>query len=83
MNNEEAVREELGVAQSKCSGIYYDTYEAIDQHYHHRQDTLCIEHKIETKSWDKRVTSSLFWVYVVDVWLMYTGATIDTLHPEP
>ena len=42
-----------------------------------------MEHKIETKIWDKRVTTSLFEMYVVDVWLMYTGATTNTLHPEP
>ena len=44
---------------------------------------MCIELKIETKIWDKRVTASLFGMYVVDVWLMYTGDTTDTLHPEP
>ena len=38
-NNEEAVREELVVAQPKCSEIYYDTCASIDQHNHHRQDT--------------------------------------------
>ena len=77
------MREELFVAQSKYSEIYYDTCAAIDQHNRHRQDTLCIERKIKTKSWDKRVTTSLFWMYVVDAWLMYTGATIKTLHSEP
>ena len=62
--------------------IYYDTCAEIDQHNRHRQDTLCIERKIETKSWDKCVTTSLFGMYVVDTWLMYTGATTDTLQPE-
>ena len=42
VNNEEAVREELFVAQPKCLDIYYDTYAAIDQHSLQRQDTLCI-----------------------------------------
>ena len=83
VNNEEAVCEELVVAQPKCSEIYYNTCAAIDQHNSHRQDTLCIKRKIETKIWDKRVTTSLFGMFVVDEWLMYTGATIDTLHPEP
>ena len=55
----------------------------MDQKNRHRQDTLCIECKIETQIWDKRVTTSLFGMYVVDAWLMYTGATADTLHPEP
>ena len=63
--------------------MYYDTCAAIYQHNRHRQDTLCIERKLETKIWDKRVATSLFGMYVVDAWLMYTGDTIDTLHPEP
>ena len=29
------------------------------------------------------MTTSLFGMYVVDAWLMYTGTTTDTLHPEP
>ena len=28
------------------------------------------------------MTTYLFGMYVVDAWLMYTVATIDTLHPE-
>ena len=78
-----AVHEELVVAQPKCLDIYYNTCAAIYQHNHHRKDTLCIERKIETKIWDKRVTTFLFGIYVVDTWLIYTGATTDTLHPEP
>ena len=35
------------------------------------------------KIWDKRVTTSIFGMYVVDAWLMYSGATIDILYPEP
>ena len=63
--------------------IYHDTCAAIYHHNHHRQDILCIELKIESKIWDKRVTIYLFGMNVVDKWLMYTGATIDTLQPEP
>ena len=77
------MHEELVVAQPNFSDIYYDTCAAIDHHNLHRQDTLCIERNIETKIWDKRVTTSLFRMYVVDAWLMYTGATTDTLHSEP
>ena len=77
------MREELVVAQPKCLEIYYDTCAAIDQHNRHRQDTLCIKRKIETKIWDKRVKTYLFGMYVVDVWLIYTGAKIDTLQDEP
>ena len=77
------MREELVVAQPKCSEIYYNTCAAIYQHNRHRQDTLGIKRKIETKIWDKCVTTSLFGMFVVDAWSMYNGATIDTLHPEP
>ena len=77
------MHEELVVAQPKYSEIYYDKCAEIDQHNHHRQDTLCIERNIETKIWDKRVTTSLFGMYVVYAWLMYTGSTTDTLHPAP
>ena len=83
VKNKEAVREELVVAQPKCSDIYYNTCVAICQHSRHRQDTLCIERKIETKRWDERVTTSLFGMHVVDAWLMYTGDMVDTLQPEP
>ena len=82
-NNEDPIRQELTVPQPKCSEIYYDVCASIDQHNRHRQDTLRIERKIETKSWDKRVTTSLFGIYVVDTWLMYKGATTDSVHPDP
>ena len=83
VNNEEAERQDLNVSQPKCSDIYYNTCEAIDQHDRHRQDTLKVERKMQTKSWDKRVTSSIFGMYCVDAWLMYRGCTKDTLHKEP
>ena len=38
---------------------------------------------MQTKSWEKRLTSSIFGMYCVDAWLMYRGCTIDTLHKEP
>ena len=83
VNNEEAVKQKLTIPQPKCSEIYYNTCGAIDKHNRHRQDTLMLEKKIETKTWDKRVTTSLFGMYVVDAWLMYKGATTDSLQPDP
>ena len=71
------------MSQIKISEIYYKTCAAIDQHNRHRQDTLKAERKMQTKSWDKRVTSSIFGVYCVDAWLMYHRCTADTLHKEP
>ena len=38
---------------------------------------------MQTKYWDKRVTSSIFGMYCVDAWLIYRGCTTDTLHKEP
>ena len=60
VNNEEADRQELTVFQPKCSEIYYNTCAAIDQHNRHRQDTLKVKRKIETRYWEKRLTSSIF-----------------------
>ena len=83
VNNEEAERQELTVYQTKSSEIYYNTCAAVDQHNRHLQDTLKAEQKMQMKSWDKRVTSSIFGLYCVDAWLMYRGCTTDTLHKEP
>ena len=66
VNNEEAERQDISVSHTKCSKIYYNTCSAIDQHNRHRQDTLKVEQKMQTKSWDKCVTSSIFGVYCVD-----------------
>ena len=71
------------MSQTKCSEIYNNNCAAIDQHNCHRQDTLKVERKMQTKSWDKCVTSSIFGMYCVDEWLMYRGCTTDTLHKEP
>ena len=71
------------MSQPKCSEIYYNNCAAIDQHNCHRQDTLKVERKMQTKSWEKRLTSSIFGVYCVDAWLMYRGCTTDTLYKEP
>ena len=73
VNNEEAEQQELTVSQPKFSEIYYNTCVAIDHHNRHRQDTLKVERKMQTKSWEKRLTSSIFGMYCVDAWLMYRG----------
>ena len=83
VNNEEAGQQELTVFQSNCSEIYYNTCAAIDQHNRHRQDTIKVKRKMQTKSGDKRVTSSIFGMYCVDEWLMYCRCTTDILHKEP
>ena len=37
----------------------------------------------DDRSWEKRLTSSIFGMYCVDAWLMYRECTTDTLHTEP
>ena len=82
--NQDAVCQQLAVVlQYEVCEIYYDTCGTIVQHKRHCQDTLQIEKKMQTKSWDKRVTTSLFGMYVVDVWLMYKGCTTATADASP
>ena len=38
---------------------------------------------MQTKSWEKRLTSSIFGMYCLDAQLMYRGCATDTLHKEP
>lgn len=53
--------------------LYYDTCGAVDQHNRHRQSTLNLEKKLQTKDWSRRVNMSIFGIIVVDSWLMYNG----------
>jgi hypothetical protein len=66
---------DLVVSQPKACEVYYSTCGLIDQHNRHRQDTLCLEKKIETKNWATRVGSSLLAMMIVDSWLVYSQAT--------
>ncbi len=59
------------------------THVLIDQHNRHCQGILQIERKMQTKSWNKRVTTSLFGMYVVDAWLMYKGCTTASANASP
>ena len=77
------VHQQLTVLQPEVCEIYYDTCAAIDQHNRHCQDTLQIERKMQTKGWDKRFTTSLFGMYVVDAWLMYKGCTTASAYASP
>ena len=63
--------------------MYYNTCAEIDQRNRHRKDTLCIERKLQTKTWDKRVATSIFGMYCLYVWLIYCGYTIYLIHTEP
>ena len=70
-------RVELRIEQPKASQLYYDTCASIDQHNRHRQDTLKLETKVETHSWDKRVNTTLFGMCVVDTWLAWSQVNIN------
>ena len=82
-DNQDAVRQHLTAPQPEVCEIYYDTCGTIDQHNRHCQDTLQIERKMQTKSWHKRVTTSLFGMYVADAWLMYKGCTTASADASP
>ena len=69
--------------QTKCSEIYYNTCAAIYQHNCYRQDNLHKQQKLQTKTGDKRIATSIFGIYCVDAWLMYRGYTADLLHIKP
>jgi hypothetical protein len=71
----DAERVELVVPTPKCCEIYYDTCAAIDQNNRHRQDTLKLERKVETKDWSTRVNCSILGMCIVDSWLVFNGAT--------
>ena len=73
----------LTVPQSEVYEIYYGSYGSIDQHNYHYLDTFQIERKMQTKDWDKQVTTSLFDMYVVDAWLMYKRCTTASADANP
>lgn len=69
---------ELVVKQPLACEIYYETCGLIDQHNRHRQDTLQLEKKIETKDWATRIGTTLFGMMIVDTWLVFKGATCSS-----
>ena len=64
----------LVVPQPAAAEIYYSACAAVDQHNRDRQDTLCIELKLKTHDWARRVNLSIFGMIVVDTWLERTVA---------
>ena len=69
---------ELTIPQPKATEVYYQTCSVIDQDNRHRQDNLKTEKKLETKKWDMRVNLTIFWMIVVDTWLVYSQALGST-----
>lgn len=82
-NNVEAEQQELTVPQPEACEIFYDTCTAIDCHNCCRQQVLQMEKKLQTKSRDKRVCTTIFSVYVVDAWLIHKGCITNCTHPQP
>ena len=68
--------------QPKASEIYYNNCASIDQHNRHRQDTLKLETKVETNSWDKRVNTTLFGMCVVDTWLAWSQVNSNNVSTQ-
>ena len=65
------------IAQPKIAEMYYSTCGAIDRRNRRRQDR-CIEKKVETKDWSRRVNLSIFSMIVVD-----TRLVLDSLRNTP
>lgn len=70
----------LVVPQPAAAEIYYSACAAVDHHNRHRQDTLCIERKLVTHDWSKRVNLSILAIIIVDTWLAYKLMTF--VHDE-
>ena len=75
--------QEFHFSQPKCSKIHHNTCAAIEQHNRHRRDTIHIERKLQTKTWDNCVATSIFVMYFANLWLMYRGCNTDSLHTDP
>jgi Transposase IS4 len=71
--NVDPSRQEKLVPQPKAAELYYKGCGKIDQHNRTRQDTLQLERKLQTNSWDKRVNTTLFAMIVVDAFLLAKG----------
>jgi hypothetical protein len=52
---------------------YYKTIGAIDHHNRYRPDNLCINRKLLTKDWSKRVNLTILAIIVVDTYKVYKG----------
>jgi hypothetical protein len=65
----------LLVPQPKAAELYYKGAGKIDQHNRTSQDTLQLERKLQTNSWDKRVNTTLFGMIVVDAYLLAKGCS--------
>jgi hypothetical protein len=63
---------QFSIAQPKAAELYYDVCSKIDRHNRRRCDGLCLERKIETHNWSKRVNFSIFGMIVVDSFLVYS-----------
>jgi Transposase IS4 len=73
--NANPTRQQKEVPQPKAAELYYKGCGKIDQHNRTRQDTLQIERKLQTNSWDKRVNMTLFGMTIVDAFFLSKGCS--------
>jgi hypothetical protein len=73
--DESPTRLELAVPQPKAAELYYNVYHVVDQHNCDRQDTLCIERKLNTIDWSFCVNLSILAIIFVDTWRVYSKIT--------
>jgi hypothetical protein len=75
-------RVQLTVPQPLACEYYYSASGQIDRHNRHRSDTLCLEHKFRTHSWDVRVNMTILAIIIVDTWLVWDGCHKDSQYRE-
>ena len=73
ITNADPVEVELVIPQPKSVKTYYSVFAKIDQHNRCRQDSLNLEKKLGTQTWDMRANLGIFEMCVVDAWLCYKG----------
>ena len=69
--NAEPEQVDLQINQPKACETYYSVCGKVDHHNRHRQDSLCVERKLVTDDWSKRVNLSILSMIIVDTWLIY------------
>lgn len=66
-------RENILLPQPQVVQVYYDGASKIDQHNHHRQDSLNLEKKLQMNAWERRTNVSIFAMIVVDSFYLFCG----------
>jgi len=72
--DESAARMALTVPQPQVAETYYRCCSQLYRHNRCRHDALQLEHQLVTHDWSMRVTVSFLGIWIVDSWLLYSGA---------